>query len=159
VEYKNWFIDTIISASIGVAFITSYFLQNTNLESWVKYTDPVITLAIIAFIIKLPLTTINTGIKEMLLSAPDDEIVNKIDLIIKDVISGYDFKDYNFKATKTGREIYLLIHIQVISDKAGLCSIKTQDKVREEIKLQLNKHFDNVKLDVAFSENKISYDY
>jgi cation diffusion facilitator family transporter len=159
VEYKNWLIDTVISASIGVAFITSYFLQNTSFASWIKYTDPVVTLLIIVLIIKLPLTTIKTGVKEILLSAPDKNVVGEINTVIKDVISGYDFKDYNFKATKTGREIYLLIHIRVINEKSGLCSLKTQDKVREEIQLQLDQQFDNIKLDIAFSENKISYDF
>ncbi len=159
VEYKNWFVDTIISASIGVAFISSYFLQNTNFDSLIKYTDPIITLAIILFILKLPLTTIKTGIKEILLSAPDNDIVNKIDLIIKDVICNYDVEDYNFKATKTGREIYLLVHIQVINEADRLYSIKTQDEVREEMKHQLDKCFDNIKLDIAFSENKILYDF
>ena len=110
-------------------------------------------------IIKLPLTTIKTGVKEILLSAPDKNVTERINVVIKNVISKYDFKDYNFKATKTGREIYLLNHIQVINDKAGLCSIKTQDKVREEIQLKLGKQFDNIKLDIAFSENKILYDF
>ena len=159
VEYKNWFVDTIISASIGVAFITSYFLQNTGYASWIKYTDPVVTLAIVALIIKLPLTTIKTGVKEILLSAPDKDIVEKINTVIKNIISDYDYEDYNFKTTKSGREIYLLIHIQVVNEKDKLYKITTQDKVRGQIKLQLDKHFDQVKLDIAFSENKISYEF
>jgi predicted Co/Zn/Cd cation transporter (cation efflux family) len=110
-------------------------------------------------IIKLPLTTIKTGIKEILLSAPDKDIVEKINTVIKNVISEYDYEDYNFKTSKTGREIYLLIHIQVVNEKDKLYKIKTQDKVRGQIELQLDKHFDHVKLDIAFSENKISYDF
>ena len=159
VEYKNWLIDTVISASIGVAFITSYFLQNTSFASWIKYTDPVVTLLIIVLIIKLPLTTIKTGVKEILLSAPNKDVVGNINTVIKNVISEYDFKDYNFKATKTGREIYLLIHIQVVNTKDKLYILKTQDEVRGQIKLELNKQFNHVKLDIAFSEDKISYEF
>lgn len=159
VEYKNWLIDTVISASIGVAFLTSYFLQTTSLASLIKYTDPVVTLLIIALIIKLPLTTIKTGVKEILLSAPDKDVVAKIDKVIKDVISKYDYKGYNFKTSKTGREIYLLIHIQVVNKDDELYMLKAQDKVRGQIKLELNKQFDHVKLDIAFSENKVSYEF
>lgn len=159
VEYKNWFIDTIISTSIGVAFIVSYFLQSTSYVSWIRYTDPIITLAIVIFIIRLPLTTIKTGIKEIMLSVPDDEIVERIDTIIKNVITEYDIADYNFKATKTGRELYLLIHFQITNEKDTLYSLKTQDKVREKIKLKLDNMSAIIKLDIIFSENEILYKF
>ncbi|NOX85383.1 MAG: cation diffusion facilitator family transporter [Chlorobi bacterium] len=159
VEYKNWFVDTIISLSIGVAFVTSYFFQDSSHASWIKYTDPVITLAVVVFIIKLPLSTIKTGVKEVLLSAPDKKILEKINTVIKNVISEYNYEDYNFKATKTGREIYLLVHIQVVNPDDLLYSIRTQDQVREKIKTELEKLFDMVKIDVAFSEMKIDYNF
>lgn len=159
VEYKNWFIDTVISASIGVAFVTSYLLQHTNFDSWIKYTDPVVTILIVAMVIKLPVTTIYTGLKEILLSAPGKDIVDKIDDIISEVLSEYDYKNYNFKVTKTGREIYLLIHVQVVNQNTPLYLIKTQDEVRQKTGNALNKLFNHIKIDMVFSENDISYDF
>ena len=159
VEYKNWFIDTMISASIGVVFVTSYFLQNTKLDSLVHYTDPVITLGVILFIIKLPLFTIKTSVKEILLSVPEDKTVEKIDRIISEILSGYDIVDYNFKVTKTGRELYLLCHIQVVNPNDLLYHIKTQDNVRAKIENALSNLSDIVKVDIVFSESQLKYSF
>ena len=159
VEYKNWLIDTVISASIGVAFITSYFLQQTSFDSWIKYTDPIVTLIIVAIIIKLPLTTIYISLKEILLTAPDKSIVKQIDLSIQQILSEYDYQNFNFKATKTGREIYILVHIQVINQSTPLYLMNTQDEVREKIEDTLVKLYNNVKIDIIFSENDIDYDF
>ncbi|MEO5911601.1 MAG: cation diffusion facilitator family transporter [Pelobium sp.] len=157
VEYKNWSMDTMISASIGAVFITSFYFQNTNYVSWIKYVDPVITLIIIAITLRFPYFTIKTGLKEILLSAPDKDIVERINLDINKVISEYDFDDYNFKATKTGREIYLLVQIRVVNENDALYKLKIQDNVRGDLKRQLDKHFDNIKLDVVFSQNELVY--
>ena len=159
VEYKNWFIDTLISVSIGVTFILAFFLQNTSYHSFVKYTDPVVTILIIGMVIRLPISTIYTSLREILLVAPSKEIVDKMALLIKDVLSKYDYKNYNFKATKTGREIYLLIHVQVINVDDNMYKLKVQDQIRDKIKEKLTELFPNIKIDMVFSERDISYDF
>ena len=159
VEYKNWLIDTVISASIGVAFITSYFLQQTSFDSWIKYTDPIVTLIIVAIIIKLPVTTIYISLKEILLTAPDKSIVKQIDQNIQQILSEYDYQNFNFKATKTGREIYILVHIQVLNQNTPLYLMNTQDEVRKKTESELAKLYNNVKIDIVFSENDIDYDF
>ena len=159
VEYKNWYIDTIISASIGVAFILSWLLQDTKYASWVRYTDPVVTILIVGLVIKLPITIIYTGLKEILLSAPDKKIVSKINHVLLHILSAYDYKDFNFKATKTGREIYLLVHVRIINPEDTLYLLKTQDKVRHEVETELGKSFGNMKIDMVFSEKEILYNF
>jgi len=159
VEYKNWFIDTLISVSIGVTFIIAFFQQSTSYHSFVKYTDPVVTILIIVMVIKLPISTIYTSLREILLVAPNKEITDKMGLLIKEVLSKYDYKNYNFKATKTGREIYILIHVQVINADDSMYQLKVQDKIRDKIKEKLTGFSPIVNIDIVFSERDISYNF
>jgi cation diffusion facilitator family transporter len=159
VEYKNWYIDTLISGSVGIAFMMSFFLQDTQFDYLVKFTDPVATLLIIVLVVKLPFDTVKIGLKEILLSAPESVVTEKMKGIIKNRLSDYDFVDFNIKASKTGREHYLLVNIQVINKNNPLFKLGVQDEFRDKLKADLKKNFEFIKLDVVFSQNKIEYDY
>lgn len=159
VEYKNWYIDTLISGSVGIAFLMSYFIQDTQYNYLVKFTDPVATLLIIVLVVKLPFDTVKTGLKEILLYAPDVKVTKKMKSLIKTRLSDYDYADFNIKASKTGREHYLLVNIQMLNENDPLFKLDVQDEFRDKLSLDLKDNFDIIKLDVVFSQNEIEYDY
>ncbi len=152
-EYKNWLIDTLISASVGFTFVISWMLEGTFMNEYLVYTDAFATLLIILIVIKLPLQTIYSGIREILLSAPPTEITDIIDKTGNEIFSRNNIEEYNWKITKTGREIYILFHAKV---KPSTC-VYIQDNIKDELLMKIAALFnENIKIDLCFTTKSIS---
>ena len=58
VDAKNWTVDTLISSAVGVAFVVTLLIENSDWSDFAPYADPVIMLAIIAIASPQPFQTI-----------------------------------------------------------------------------------------------------
>ncbi|PQJ23476.1 cation diffusion facilitator family transporter [Tenacibaculum sp. SG-28] len=149
-EYKNWFIDTLISASVGATFFISKSLANTTLAFVIPYTDAIATLIIVAIVIKFPIQAILSGFKEILLSVPPKNIIVKIKTIKNEILSNNNIKNIHFKATKTGRETYVLFHLQTKHEID--MAVGFQDQIKKEILQKLRDSIGGiVKIDVCLT--------
>ena len=45
VDAKNWTVDTLISSAVGIAFIATLLIQNSEWSNFAPYADPIIMLA------------------------------------------------------------------------------------------------------------------
>jgi predicted Co/Zn/Cd cation transporter (cation efflux family) len=127
-------------------------LEGTFMNEYLVYTDAFATLLIILIVIKLPLQAIYSGIREILLSAPPAEIIEVVDVVASEVFLKNNIKEFNFKITKTGREIYVLFHAKV----QPVVSIPLQDVVKEMLLKRISEEFDeNIKIDVCFTAENL----
>lgn len=138
IESKEWLMDTLLSSAVLIGFIFSYYVEKTSYSNLVVYFDPLMVIIVTLFFLKLPILDLINNIKELLLMAPDDELVENINNIVALVRDKYSFDDFLLRTAKRGRIIS--IEVNFISHNPDLkLSMYELDLIREDLELILER--------------------
>lgn len=156
VETTNWFVDTLLTAGMGVSFVIAFFLKDYY-PNFLPYVDPIVTILLLLSIINMPYQTIRSSVKELLLMEADEDISEAVNKAIKKCYKEDKVIDYNKMTTKTGREIYVLIVVLLKEevDKGNYFdSTERHDEFRDHVFKELSSLSTNLKLDICFTYKK-----
>lgn len=111
-EMQSWLLNTVISGSIGVAFLIGMCLQGTSL-GWInKYLDQVLVIIFSLVFIKEPFMLVKDSLREFLLDAPKKEIsqpfIDKLETLKEDK----EIKDFQVFMLKTGRRVWINVVVE-----------------------------------------------
>lgn len=138
IESKEWLMDTLLSSAVLIGFIFSYYVEKTIYKDFVVYFDPLMVIIVTLFFIKLPIIDLINNIKELLLMAPDDEVLDIINKIVDFIKIENHFDDFLLRTAKRGRIIS--IEVNFISHNPNLkLSMYELDLIREELEKALEK--------------------
>ena len=139
VEKYQWLMDTLLSSAVLIGFFIAYCLEGTKYSNLVKYIDPFMVILVTSYFFKMPISTLKSSIKELLLMAPDPEleIQESLDIICEEKKSKYDFEDYVTRVAKTGRELSIEISF-INTDKNFNLNLYKSDLIRDEVEKELN---------------------
>ena len=152
-ECTQWFMDTALSAAVLVAFIVAIALSQTRFNFLNPYIDPVMTVLVSLFCIRIPIRSFISSFKEVICVKADDEINDDIYVLVKEIEEEYNFEDSITRVSKVGRELRIEIDF-VYNKDSKLKTLDQMDNVREEINDAI-KHIDYKKwLNVSFTGNK-----
>ena len=79
VDVSNWMVDTLISAAVGIAFVATLLMQESEWAHLAPYADPVIMLAIAAIAAPQPFQTIGQNLRQLVGKAPPKDLQDKVD--------------------------------------------------------------------------------
>jgi predicted Co/Zn/Cd cation transporter (cation efflux family) len=149
-DVRNWIIDCVLSAAVGVAFLVAFLVQGTSL-AWVgPYVDPGLVVILVVFVAPMPVRVAWQGFRELMGGAPDPAIQDKIrDLLAREfaTLTGVEPR---VRMLKAGRLIYLQVYLLVPVD-TPIGGITLLDEVRGSIHAALSPEFPDLKLDVIFT--------
>jgi cation diffusion facilitator family transporter len=114
-EIKEWILDIFTSIGTGIAFLAAFLTHFTSLSFLSRYFDQIITLAMVLYILPIPLKAIKSGLKELFFLSPSEEMLQKVKAIAGDVTETYGIsKDQlDFDVVKTGRHLWISVYIEV----------------------------------------------
>ncbi len=149
VDSQEWLIDGILSTSIFIGFIAVMIFDWLGYSDWNRFVDPILvaTLSLAAAI--LPIKVLRRNLKEVLLVAPQDGVQARVDSVIAQLSSDYQFQDYSHHLAKTGRQYDLEVNILVKDDHVW--TTRRQDMVRQKIWEALSDDFGESWLSVSFT--------
>ena len=154
-ESRSWINDTLLSVAVLLSFSIMYVLDRMGRGDIANYIDPVITLLFV-FSLSVPLIKqLLSGIRELLVAAPPEEIQDELDGIISSYVEKYDFRNYMIYSSKQGRVVTSMIHI-ILKEEMPLLKL---DEIRKEMMIDIKNKWTYSDTDIVFTIDHSWFEY
>lgn len=137
-EINAWIIDTVASFGLAAAFILPAVIHADWMTKLIPYLDQVVAITLSALILPVPIKTVISGLRDLFLLAPDDELVNRIKEIGEQVLGPYFLEQTVYDVIKTGRKIWISIYFKSPSDTLSVSLII---RAHKELESELKKEY------------------
>lgn len=149
-ETQSWLVNAVVSGAIGVAFGITMLLEGTAL-GWIdRYIDQILVIILSLIFIKDPLVLMRSGIKELLLAAPQAQYVNPFQEKLLPLKDDLHARAMAIEIIKTGRRLWLTVRFDPRDDV-----IRVDDfmKVKATISEAAREVYDNTQTEVLLERN------
>lgn len=144
-ELYIWKLDVISSIGVSFAFMAHVLLEKTSVAWIVPYIDPAVAIVMSVLLIIEPVKMIGVSLKELVLFAPNDEIMDKIRVIAENKMEDFPYEMKFLDVIQTGRKTWVEIYISSKSDSVSISSLKA---IRDRVKEELRNEFDQIYVEV-----------
>jgi cation diffusion facilitator family transporter len=149
VEAAGWMVDALISAVVLATFGLSFMLKESTFAEYLPYVDPGLVVLLVIIIIPVPAKILKENMKEVLLFAPDKQLLDEIQQQIEQAVKHHDCNEVSVRVAKMGREIYLNVALR-FRDDYPIANVSHLDKIREDIDSRMKNYNQNIVMDIGF---------
>lgn len=153
VDIRNWTVDTMISGAVGVAFVATLILQNSEWSEWAPYADPIIMLLIAAIAAPQPYQIISDNWGQLLGRAPNAKMRDSVRTLVQEALADKPYRELHLRISEVGRYVYIHVYVIVYRERAEVVLLADQDRVRRRIYNTVSQQFPYVAIDIAFSSD------
>ena len=144
-ELYMWKLDVVSSLGVAVAFVVQVLLLHTKLHFLTPYIDPAVAAVMAILLIREPVVVIFQSIKNLVLFAPEEEVLNQIRSIVDKHMKDYPYEVTFLDVIQTGRKIWVEVYI---GNQTDVIHISILHQVRDEIKQELKHKYDQVYIEI-----------
>lgn len=144
-ELYMWKLDILSSMGVSLAFVAQMIMQRTGLDWLTPYVDPAVAVVMAVLLIREPVKVIITSIKNLVLFAPEEEILEQIRTIVDRHMADYPYEVTFLDVIQTGRKLWVEVYI---GNETDVIHISILHKVRDEIRTELKHKYDQVYIEV-----------
>lgn len=141
-EVNGWYMDAVVSAGLGIAFLAPLVLKFQWMENVVPYLDQVLAIILTFFILPEPVHMVVSGARDLLMMAPEQDVVDKVKEIAAPILEedGFleQFEDIIYEVSRMGRRLWVAIYLK---PNSSIISIRRWSAVQQEIEDALNEEF------------------
>lgn len=148
-EAYGWFLDTILSGAVLVAFLVIIILNYFGATTYVLYIDPIITLCLVLLMIPSLFNMFLTNFRDLVSAAPSLKIQEELRTIMDTFQEKYAFANIENFSEKRGRSLYLISHVYLEKE----IPFKTLDKIRKEMVRAIKRWWFYSDIDILFTLN------
>jgi cation diffusion facilitator family transporter len=152
-DYQNWILNTIISSTVLVAFVTTWFLERTSFTDMLSYVDPFLTALVASLSIGIPVRMTWNALMGLLNKAPSFETTLKLEKAINTSLSGLSINKIYVRMVQPGRVPYVLIHV-LLQENDNTLTIASLDSLRDKILESVLKLHNPIVIDVLFTASQ-----
>jgi predicted Co/Zn/Cd cation transporter (cation efflux family) len=150
-DTKSWLMSACISSALLIAFSIAWILERTRYDHLTWYVDPGVLAVLTLVLIPMPIGTVISAVKEVLLITPDS-----LDSTVRELMHGltaeYGFVSYSHYATRVGRGLFVEVHI-VLPEVMEHVGIRQLDLIRDKISRAIGESGPDRWLTVAFTRD------
>ena len=151
---SQWLMDTLLSFAVLLGFFISYIIQRAGYENYARYMDPLMVMVAVLFFVREPIVSFVSGIKGMLIMAPDETVYNASKEAIGEIAKQKGFEDIILRLGKSGRELVYEVSF-VTNDPNNSYSAGEMDAIRREVENRLHNLFDrSLRLRILFVHDR-----
>ncbi len=154
VDAKNWTVDTLISSAVGVAFVATLLIQNSDWSDLAPYADPVIMLAIVAIAAPQPFQTIRENLRQIVGRAPSQHVQDDVAALVEEAIDDVPHVETHLRIVDVGRYIHLHVYVIISPDTRETIDIRRHDQIRRKIYERVAREYRHLSLDVGFTMDR-----
>ncbi|QIB68526.1 cation transporter [Aminipila butyrica] len=136
-----WRMDIISSLGVGLAFLAQGPMRGTPLAGFIPYVDPLVAIAMALFFIVEPVKMMIGGIRDLILFAPEEPIVEEIRQIINRHLENYPYTISFLDVIQTGRKAWVEVYLKADEDQIRISQLQ---QAHGEIKRELRQHFEQI---------------
>lgn len=141
-EVNGWYMDAVVSAGLGIAFLAPIVLKFQWMSNIVPYLDQVLAIILTFFILPEPIHMVVSGVRDLLMMAPEQDVVDKVKEIASPILEadGFlnQFEDIIFEVSRMGRRLWVAIYLK---PNSNIISIRRWSAIQQEIEDALNEEF------------------
>lgn len=151
VSYDNvsWLVDAMLSGGLLVSFLLACWLQSSEWADYSDYVDPLLLILLSVAMIPPAYHVLMPSMREVLGMAPEP-LDDRVRAKVAEAVERYGFIGYESYVQQNGRARFIEIHIQ-LPESFPVESIKTLDRIRQEIADSLGKASPHRWLTVVFT--------
>lgn len=150
-DFANWWINTVISASVLLAFCLIPLAPPLGLAGFTPYVDPLmVATVVVLFCLSTPFRMASDAIKELLNRAPPKHVRQPVHEEVAAVVAQWGAEDFSLRMVRPGRTLYLLVHV-VLPDDSSNAGLVQQDRFRDHLNERLRCLVQPLVLDVVFT--------
>lgn len=144
-ELYMWKLDVVSSMGVAIAFVVQMAILKTNLSFLAPYIDPAVAVVMAVLLIREPVNVIFQSIKNLVLFAPEEEVLDQIRVIVSKHMKDYPYEVTFLDVIQTGRKIWVEVYI---GNQTDVIHISLLHCVRDEIKQELKYKYDQVYIEI-----------
>ena len=134
--------DAAVSWGLGAAFLLPMFIKAAWSIPFVPYIDQVLAIVLTLFVLAEPARMVISGIRDLMMWAPELEVVDKVKEIAEPILQKDDFhkqfKDITFEVSRMGRKLWVAIYLE---PNSNIISIEHWSQIQQEIEDALDEEF------------------
>ncbi len=146
VDVKNWWIDTLISAGVAIAFFIAIVIEKTPYASLTPYVDPVVVIVLVLAMLPVPWHIIRENWAQIVSRAVDPECLAEVEKQLDKVRTEIPWRDQYLRVLRMGRLLY--VHMYILE---GPTHTLEADRCRDKIYQALRTIHADLALDVSFT--------
>jgi len=150
VDAQRWLIDSLIAATVCIAFLAVLSLERTALQPYSAYADPAIVIVLMLLTAPVIVKIILANTRELLWGAPEIDLQHRLDGRIREIIRPYTSGKYWLRLVKMGRRLYVNLYL-LVPTASDLSDIDQFDTLREKISTACKNEIQHVTVDVLFT--------
>lgn len=144
-ELYVWKLDVMGSIGVSLAFFAQVILQKTKISFITPYIDPVVAIIMSLLLIVEPVKMIGKSLKELVLFAPNKEIMDAIRVVVENNIKDKIYKLEFLDVIQTGRKTWIEVYISSDNDTISISDLSI---IQNSIKSELRILFDQVYVEI-----------
>lgn len=152
-ESLQWLMDSYLSLAVLAGFVLSFGLGYTDYKFLQAYMDPIMVVLVSGYFLKVPITSMGRQIREVLDMKADHKYLDLCQEIVRGIEEKYKFQESFLRVSKSGPKLFIEIDF-VISPEKWQPTLSDQDKIREEILIQMQPISLRKWLNVAFTNDR-----
>lgn len=150
VDAQRWLIDSLIAATVCIAFLIVLSLERTALKPYSDYADPAIVIALMLITAPMILKIILANMRELLWGAPEIDLQHRLDERIGEIIRSHTSGKYWLRLVKMGRRLYVNLYL-LVPKASDLSDVDQFDTIREKVSTACIDENQHVTVDVIFT--------
>lgn len=124
IEMVGWKIDSVISLGMTVAFLLPILVPFQWFKPVIPYLDQIITIVLSMIMLPVPIKTVVTGIRDLMLIPPEEDTIQEIKQTVEPIISDYEYSELYYDIVRTGRKLWISVYITLEKDVISLKKFK-----------------------------------
>lgn len=124
VEMMGWKIDSFISLGMTGAFLLPVWIPFDWFQPAVPYLDPLITVVLSMIMLPVPVKTVISGLRDLMLIPPEEETVLDIKQTVEPIIQDCKYSDLYYHIVRTGRKLWISAYMTLEKDEISLGKLK-----------------------------------
>lgn len=153
VDVRNWILDGVVNAGVGVAFLIALLIVGTRWSFAVPYVDPILLTVIVLVLIWIPVKTVKESVLQLLQVAPPLSVQHEVRQRLDQTVEGLSLEKTYVRMMKIGRYFYVMNHL-IVASSFRLSRVKELDDIRKRISDGLKDMHPRVVLDTIFTEDQ-----
>jgi predicted Co/Zn/Cd cation transporter (cation efflux family) len=150
-EINAWAIDVVTSLGLSIAFILPVIIKTNWMESFSPYLDQIVAIALSCLILPMPIKTAISGLRDLLLIAPDEKTISFIKETAQNILNSYNLEQTTYDIIKTGRKLWVSIYFISPDENIPIAMVidarnkleKDLHKVYPDLYVELVPEFEN----------------
>ena len=135
---RGWQIDSVISLGMTIAFFLPTVFHGKIITALSPYLDQMITVILSLIMLPTPLKAVITGLRDLVLIPPEEEIIDDIKETIDSILGAYGYQKLYYEIVRTGRKLWISTYITFDRD---MVSISRFQKLQEQCIQALAKKY------------------